>query len=166
MKLVIVGRGPGWEKAKEETADQVWAVSTVFLLLSASSAPPDLIFQLHDKSLYESWLKDQGGSVVLMRPDADLPSAKVLPAAALIAKYGHKFASSFVWMMALAIEQGFDEISIHGVHLAHKTEYAVQRDSFFYFYGVAEARGVKITVPRDSGIFLGDHLYGVQNAQE
>jgi hypothetical protein len=162
VKLVILGRGPNWERAAAEKPDQFWVISTAYNLARAVGITPDRVFQLHDKSLFEPWLSEVEDRLFLIEKDVDFPRAAVVPVESLVAKYGPRFASTFVWMMAMALEEGFDEIIIHGVHLAHETEYGMQRDTYFYFQGRAEARGVRVTVPADSGIFIGNHLYGVK----
>lgn len=157
-----MGRGPNWARAGLEEADQFWVLSTAYQFALSCGITPDKVFQLHGESLFEPWLHEVEEKVVLIAPHSDYPKAATVPVFELAKKYGPKFASSFVWMMAMALEAGFDEIIIHGVHLAHQSEYGIQRDSYFWFAGLAEAKGVKITVPTDSGLYLGDFLYGVE----
>ena len=160
MKLSVVGKGPGWEGVIRDADRQIWCVSTVFEKLRLVDVQPDRIFQLHGKDLFEPWIEEEQFRVVLAKYDPEFPLAKVLPSQELIKIHGPKFASTFVWMIALAIGQGFTDINIHGVHLAHYTEYGSQRDSFFYFYGYAESLGVKINVPENSGLHI-NQAYGV-----
>ena len=161
MKLSICGSGPGLEKTAVDR--DTWCVSTAYKMLEALEIPVSKVFQLHgNREVWEPWLKDVQEKVVLINPFYGLFKATVLPAQKLVDKYGHRFGSSAAWMMAYAIESGlYDEIDIRGIHMAHKTEYGLQRDTFFFFCGVAEARGIRVNIPTDSGAFIGDHIYGV-----
>ena len=75
------------------------------------------------------------GYLLVTMPNVPFDSEK-LPADKYIREHGFKFSSSLSWMLRYAIDFGYEEIVIYGVHLAHKTEYETQRDSFYYFYGL------------------------------
>ncbi len=159
--LTIVGKGSGYEQTKldSQTSD-IWATSTAFEALKSIDCRVDKIFQLHGKELFEPWLTDVQERLVLMDPCSDLPNANILPSRCLIDAFGARFGGSVSWMMALAILDGYMEISFRGVHLSHFSEYGNQRDSFFYLFGRAEARGVKITTDPFSGIAFPNQTYG------
>ena len=166
-KLVIIGKGPGYERGmfSQVEGDEVWAPSTACPLLDVLGVVPDKIFQLHQRSVFEPWLKSIIQKVVLIQPDALYSDAQVLPAQRLVDIHGFKFGSSIAWMLAWAVELGYKEIDIHGVHMAHSTEYGIQRDTFFYFVGYAQGKGVKVTLDPDSGTFIGDQKYGIEGAE-
>jgi hypothetical protein len=172
-KVSIIGRGPGFERAilDQENGYDIWAPSTacgsttsaegIFPGLFAIGVEPNKIFQLHQRKVFEPWLKEKSASVVLIQSDVFYPACQVLPAQELVDKHGFRFGSSLAWMIAYAVELGYEEINIHGAHMAHETEYGIQRDTLFYFVGYAEGRGVKVNIDRDSGIFIGNQIYGV-----
>ena len=161
MKLSICGSGPGLEKTTDD--GHVWCTSSAFKMLEALSTRVDKVFQLHaNREVWEPWLKEIETKAVLINPYYGLIKAQILPAQKLVDKYGFRFGSSIAWMLAYAVELGeYSEIDIRGVHMAHVTEYGIQRDTFFFFCGVAEARGIRVNIPTDSGVFIGDHKYGV-----
>lgn len=164
MKLTLVGKGEGWERAyrdSKEAGRVIWCVSTVFEKLAAVDVQPDLIFQLHGRELFEPWLKEVQDRVVLARPEPGYSQARLLPVGELLGAFGPRFSSSFAWMLALAIFEGAQEIRFHGVHLSHDSEYKTQRDAFFYFCGFAESRGIRVETASDSGIFILGSAYGV-----
>lgn len=164
MKLVLVGRGPDWERAaSEKDADALWCTSSTYLMLRSVGVVPDKVFQIHGKEIWEKWLPTVEDRTVLIAPDDSLPWASVIPVDTLVAKYGRKFHSTFAWMLGMGLEQGFDEIALHGIHLGTETEYGLQRDSFFWFYGWANAHGVKITIQPDCWLAIRDFLYGVDH---
>ena len=166
MKLSLVGRGPGWERTVADEAEgrTVWCVSTVFKELQSVGVQPSRVFQLHGRDVFEPWIHDEQNRVVLMKGDPDFDCAKVLPAQFLMSIFGARFGSSFAWMFAQALVEGFTDISIHGIHLAHESEYGAQRDTFFWFQGLAQGKGIKVNIDQDSGVFIANQAYGYQGA--
>lgn len=167
MKLSLVGKGPGWERAFKDYRDgrEIWCVSTIFQELQTVDIQPSRIFQLHERELFEPWIGKEQNRVVLMKSDPDFDCAKVLPVEKLTATFGWRFSSTFAWMLGWALLEGFDDIQIRGVHLAHQSEYFDQRDTFFWFVGLAQGKGVKIHIDEDSGVFIANRAYGVQNGK-
>jgi hypothetical protein len=144
----------GYERAKERTCER-WCVSSVYKKLDF---PVDKIFQLHHREVWEDWVKEEGKRVIVALPDL---YADLYPVQEMLTKYGPVFGSSISWMLALAIEKGFQRINIYGVDMATRLEYVEQRDTFFYFCGRAEALGIEIWIPEDSRTFFKDRIYGV-----
>jgi hypothetical protein len=77
---------------------------------------------------------------------------------------GHKqihkyFNSSFSYMFALALYEGFEWIEIYGFEMDMTAEYWHQRSCAEYWFGVAEGRGVGYYLPERSRLCLGI-LYG------
>ena len=68
--------------------------------------------------------------------------------------------SSISREFALAILWGAKEIGIFGVDMANDTEYAEQRPCLEYWMGVAEGRGIKVTVPDTSDLVHSVGQYG------
>ncbi len=77
-----------------------------------------------------------------------------------VKEFGIFFGSTISWMMGMAMMEGAEEMAIYGVHLSLKKEYGLQRDSFFYLYGIAKQRGIKVIIPEDSGLLANQKLYG------
>jgi hypothetical protein len=149
----------GYSEAKD-TPGETWCVSTVFPLLDFQDQV-DLIFQLHDPRTWEPWLTKEYRRVVTAFPGP----FRQFPWKAMFEKYGPVFGSSIAWMMAYAIESGARVINIFGVDMATRTEYAEQRDTFFYWAGRAEAAGIQVNIPVKSRAFFKDRLYGVVYGQ-
>lgn len=67
--------------------------------------------------------------------------------------YGSFFmTSSIAWMMALAIEEKFDEIGLWGIDLEADIEYRQQRAGVRHFMEVARLKGIRVTTIPSSGI--------------
>jgi len=126
MKTVsLVGRSNGYEHAFNAEGT-IWCVSSAFKLLHPDKV--DLIFNLHHPDVFEDWLPDEGHRVCTAFPG---PYKRQYPVDHMIRKYGPVFGSSISWMIALAIEEGFQKINIFGCDMASKEEYIYQRDTFF-----------------------------------
>jgi len=163
MKLSLVGKGPGWERAFKDQRDgrEIWCVSTIFAELQTVDVQPARVFQLHERKLFEPWIGAEGSRVVLMEAHEEFPSAQVLPFQELLKIFGARFSSTFAWMLGLALVEGYRDITVRGVHLGTETEYFDQRDAFFWFCGLAQGKGVKINIDEDSGVFIQNRAYGV-----
>lgn len=155
MKEVsIVGGSPGFEKVYEAEGT-TWVVSSVFKSMNPDKV--DLIFQMHKSEVWEPWLPEEFKRVIT----GTLGPYRMYPVKQMLEKYGPVFGSSISWMIALAIEEGYQKINIFGCDMASQEEYIYQRDTFFYFCGRAEALGIQICIPEDSRTFYKDRIYGV-----
>jgi hypothetical protein len=163
MRLSIIGKGHGWELAQADYAEgyEVWCVSTIFTKLQSTGVEPTKIFQLHRKELFESWIGQEQARVKLIRYDADFPQARRLPTEALVSMFGERFSSTVAWMLGLAIMNEYRDIRIHGVHMSHNSDYAKQRDNFFYLCGFAKGWGAKVSIDPDASIFSAPQTYGL-----
>ncbi len=68
------------------------------------------------------------------------------------------FGCSHAFMTAFAIYEGFKEIEYRGIHLMNPVEVYMERPSFFYWLGQANARGIKTIIP-ESSYLLWDQTY-------
>lgn len=101
--------------------------------------------------------------VYMLDPQADIPKSIRYPMDR-IGKWLRKtpqgtpyLESSIAYMVALAIEERVDRIGIWGVDLHCDSEYAYQRPNLEYLVGVAEGRGIKIFIPKQSALFTHEH---------
>lgn len=68
--------------------------------------------------------------------------------------------NSISWMIAMAIDEGFEEIHVYGVNMSHHTEYGTQKPSCEYYLGLAKGMGKRIYVPLVSDLMKSNFLYG------
>jgi hypothetical protein len=98
-----------------------------------------------------------------------VPSAVKFPMKEIQAKYlqklyrgkaqiGQFFTSSVAYMIALALHLGYERIEVYGVEMTAE-RYQYQRDSVFWWMGLANGLGVEIVVPENSELFIVNH-YG------
>ena len=80
-------------------------------------------------------------------------------------KHIQLFASTFDYMLALAIWEGFTRIEVYGFEMATSTEYSYQRISGSLLMGIAAGRGIDVVIPEESVLIQRMKLYGYEGAQ-
>lgn len=76
------------------------------------------------------------------------------------------FTSSASYMVALALEEGFETIALYGVDLTIGTEYELQKACLESWLGYAAGRGVTIIVPPSSALFKTPFMYGYEPSRK
>lgn len=172
-KVAIVGFAPS-SKDKAPFDDEkfeIWACNEFW----ATGQRVDVLFEIHQREFLENkkrnrkhidWLKENEKTPVFMIDHYDeFPMSIKYPLDAMIDKYGRYFTNSISYMLAIAIDVGFDEIHVYGVDMATDSEYGSQRPSVEYFLGIA--RGIhaatgkcKIVLPHECDLLKALYLYG------
>lgn len=111
---------------------------------------------------YLKWLQECPIPIYMVEKFEDIPNAVSFPIEDMVTLFGDYFYSTISYMFALAIAEGFEEISIWGIDLAHDTEYEYQKPSAEYFLGVAIGQGIKVTIAPQSALLRGMYRYGYQ----
>ena len=141
----------------------------------------DAVIEVHEKSFYMKecidkgyfeWLKNIKQPAYMIDAHADIKSAvqypldeikkKLLSNITVGGKPIENFCSSADYTLALAIYQGYKNIDIYGIEMAHSSEYKNQQSSFTFWVGIAIANGVKVNLHCTSGLFH-KPLYGKQD---
>ena len=65
------------------------------------------------------------------------------------------------WLVALAINEGFEAISLFGVDLLQDEEYSKQKPCIEFWLGVASGKGIKISIQESSNLLKPQKLYGI-----
>jgi hypothetical protein len=118
---------------------------------------------------YLNWLKSHRTPVyaqaIYACPDGELPNAIAYPKDEMVKEFGpYFFTSSFAWMIALAISEGFEEIALFGVDMASRDEYILQRPGYYFFKTITDAKGIKMWAPYESDIMQPPPLYGFMDS--
>jgi hypothetical protein len=126
-------------------------------------------FDIHEKTMNNQEHKQElarlGCPVYVMQECPDIPNAIVYPLEAIKKEFFRNvnreqfFTSSFPYMIALAIYEGFDEISLYGINQTLKTEYEKHLPCSDFWIGVAVGRGIKVEVQKHSHILNPETLY-------
>lgn len=164
MKIGILGTAFSYRKAPfDDPSWEFWACN--------NGEPPrwDRWFQLHGGAIidsfpgYRDWLAAQIKPVYMQTTCASVPNATAYPLDAMKAKYGDWFFTSTIsFMLALAIEEGAEEIGLWGVDLAHASEYAYQKPGARFFLQIARMQGIKVTMPPECEVAAPGRLYGYE----
>jgi hypothetical protein len=169
-KIAIIGTTISLHDAPYDDPDwEIWGLNGGYIVLQQKRW--DKWFDLHDLDIlkeihhdeYLPFLKSAGDRLYMNKKYEEFPDANVFPYNDLVSKYGNYFTNTIAWLIALAIEQEPEEIGIWGVNMACDTEYFHQRPCCEYFMGIAEGKGIKVTIPESSELLKGTHLYGVED---
>lgn len=109
---------------------------------------------------------------VSMRAAADYPTAVRYPLErATRACFGIEdpfgerkplWTNSIQYMLALAAIEGFTDVHLYGVDMAHRLEYVLQRHGVTFVLGLMMGRGINVYLPPLCGLMHADHVYGYQ----
>lgn len=112
---------------------------------------------------YIEWLASQKVPVFVQEVLPEVPNSVKYPLDRMIAKFGKYFASSIGFMIALAIDYGYEEIQLFGVDLLDDSEYVSQRPNAEYLLGYACGMGIKVVIPKTSALLKFERLYGYED---
>lgn len=68
--------------------------------------------------------------------------------------------NTVAYQIALAIFERVDEIGLYGVHMMSRKEFEAERPSVTYLVGLAQGRGIEVTVAPGSPLFLSRWEHG------
>lgn len=170
MKVAIVGTAPGWERAPYgDPSWSIWGLNDLYELWPHDSLPKfSAWWELHgDTPLTRARrreghferVKALGIPVYYLHGEQPTPDSIKLDVDAL-AKVGRDyFACTNAYQIALALSLGATEIGLYGTPLQSNREVVVERPCVCYWIGLAEGRGVKVTVEHSQSVGLMRHPY-------
>ena len=175
--LCILGTAPSLVEAPfgDETVE-FWAVPGVLSNTDAAAAI-DVLFELHPERWWRQpvvmeQLEDFGKTVFMQDAYPEIPNSVKFPREELKNKYildcmgGTLYVTNTItWMILKAIEDGYTDISLYGVHMSHDTEYAYQRASCTWALGIIHGyilQGLpyRLTIADQSQILRAEYEYG------
>ena len=142
----------------------------------------DRWFQMHIRPYYTRtfdvpgvkehypWLcEEHGKPIYMLNVDEEIPDSVEYPLARMNKRFFSKirrgdekvkyYTSTMPYMMALALDEGFERIEIYGMEMAGPDEYVAQRPCGEFWLGMAAGMGVEIYLPPDNQLIKG-YLYG------
>lgn len=127
-------------------------------------------FEMHERAqwspeekgdAYLSLLRSITVPLYMTEVQPDIPASVAYPMSMVLDAVPRPyFASSIAYMVALAITHGPAEIGLWGVDLTAADEYRDQRPNLEWLLGLAEGRGIRITMPPGCPL-LSCPLYGL-----
>lgn len=174
-KLVIVGTANTWNKAPyDDDSFDFWGLNGLHGFTDPAGVSPrfQMWFQIHKKErVFEqehhlAWLKACPLPILMQDHYDEIPTSIRYPKEEITSRYRSYFESTFSWMFTLAMEMGYEEIQVFGVHVSAESEYVLQRPNVEYLLGLAEGRGIKVHVPVEADILQSRVIYGYQDKKQ
>jgi hypothetical protein len=177
-KVAILGFTDSFKQAPfADPTWEIWGLNELYMLIPRWSR----WFEIHSRDVYEADKKRTSDHIYALRAmtvpvymhkhEDDIPMSVPYPLQAIAQAFpspggGRPYlTNSISYMIALAIMEGFTEIAVYGVDMAHSTEYGHQKPSCEYWLGIAQGRGIKVTIPPDCELLFCNFLYGFEQEQ-
>ena len=175
-KVAVLGFTDSWKAAPfSDPSWEIWGLNELYMMIPRWTR----WFELHTRSVYEADKNRTNDHIYALRAMTcpvymhqhydDIPMSVAYPLNEIARAFpspaeGSRpyLTNSISYMLALAIYENFQEIMIAGVDMAHDTEYGTQRPSCEYYIGIAQGRGVKVTMPPECELLKTDFLYGYE----
>lgn len=162
-------------KIDDEYMYDIWGINTA--LVKPDVTRLDVCFEMHPKRYWGQLpvmqrLNDFDGRVIMQDHYDQIPKSEAYPYEAIKKKYqldcmGDNLyvTNTVTWMILAALEEGYTDISLYGIHMAHETEYAYQRSSCSWILGVIhgwilDGKPYKITIHPESSLLKAEYEYG------
>jgi len=161
-KIAVVGRYP-YTMDLAPYANPDWQIWVCNGAASTGQAPRyDVCFDPHEypwdpadegNAFHRDWMRAQEKPIVLKHLRGECPNEVRLPVDQLLESFGRRnFPSTISYMLGMAILMAPEEIGAWGVEMAAETEYVHQRASCCWLLGIAEGRGIRVTLPEQCGL--------------
>lgn len=151
---------------------EIWAMNQLYRYIPRATrwfemhqheGPYSYVADMVPGTDYISWMRGCPIPLYMVSRHPEFPNSITYPLDQMIAEFGTDlFHSTVDYMMALAIHEGFEEIGIWGIDMAHDTEYEHQRPSGSFWCGMARGKGIKVTIPPESALLHKAHRYGYE----
>lgn len=161
---------------------EIWGLNELY----AQGVPRwDRWFEIHDRAIFENVQADGRNveaqhipklramtcPIYMSRHWDDIPNSVPYPVEEIAQAFPNPcpdarpyLNNTITDMILLATHEGFEEIGIYGVDMAHDTEYASQRPSCEWAVGIAQGRGIKVYIPHESDLLKTNFLYGFEQS--
>jgi len=173
-KVLIVGKGPGWELAKNFYSSDynIWTIPQGYSqLISLKEGRVDLVFEIHSP---DQWRKKKATLLqinnIYTTPKLIVPArvppwtnnSYLLPIEEL-KKMELPLLNSFAWMIVYALYRNIDTIAFRGINLDFAHESASERDGMLYLLGYLKAKGIALDIENTSGLLKGNGLWNLNS---
>jgi hypothetical protein len=111
---------------------------------------------------HQKWLAEAPIPIYMVDRVTTIPNSVRFPIERAMQGHFDYFTSTVAFALALAIQEGFKEIGLWGIDLVASGEYAYQRPCAEFWIGVAHAKGIVITLPKETALCSQTHRYGYQ----
>ena len=170
MKTVQIGVKLDGKGVEIVSGADLWGCNNTYQVLP-STIQPHSWFQIHreedlykETALHREWLREEHPFPVYMSKRFDeYPSSVPMPYEELFKLWAFEtpasFASSFSWMVAMAMHLNYERIFCSGVEFYTPREAWLEAPNFMAWLGIAAGRGIKID---GSTRLFEPYLYGIE----
>jgi len=172
-KVCFIGRGASWRLAPFLNPEyEIWGISDCYAFLPKA----DRWFEMHEYDRMKSYtpreMLEANHFKELDKLDMPVYMHDCIPEVKQSIKYPIEFmterfpdwwTNTLCYMFALAIDEGFEEISIYGVDMANPDEFEEQIPAMAKWIGYCVAKGITVNVPETSILRNLDYLYGYED---
>lgn len=158
-KIAICGTGSGWQLLPVQSDHTIYCLND-YVYAEKYGVNPDVLFimdVLDEKPMVVAGMQNLGEviqrvnkmNIPLVAPYkyAEIPKSEAFPLEEIEKEFGMPyFTNTIAYMIAYALLKGAKEIDIFGVNQASSSEYFYEKSGVEYWIGVANGRGVKITI--------------------
>lgn len=174
--LCILGTAPSLEQAPfDDDTYEMWGVSTVQTKDACKRV--DRLFEMHPRRYWGDYrvmerLNTAEVPIYMQAHNPDIPQSVPYPYEAIREEFYHPVmkdnlfvTNTITWMLLLAIHEGYTDISLYGVHMAHETEYGYQQASCSWAIGIIHGfmlQGLpyRLHIADDSQLMTARYEYG------
>lgn len=171
-KIAIVGTADSMSEAPyEDESWEIWTMSVALTFPALKRA--DRYYEMHGPDYFEQdkvmeRLKKVERPLYMLKEHPGLSTSVAFPKDELMAEFGNLlgfrfYTSSVAWLIAHAIYEGADYISLFGIHMRADEEYGKQLAACCYWIGIAEGRGIACYSTERSAICRTKTLYGYED---
>lgn len=178
-KVCIVGFAPSWKDAPWGNEEyEFWCLNEFYKLIpEIKNFHADRWFEIHDINSpskateeHHNFLKQCPCPLYMWKQYSEFPNSVKFPLDEMTAFFQEKgylgnryFTNSISLMLALAIYEGYKDVSIYGVNMSNDSEYGWQKPSAEYWVGIAEGLGIKVFIPQASELLKCSQIYGFES---
>lgn len=164
-KIAIIGCSPDYVNAPYDGDWQIWSLGRNY----ATIPRYDRWFEMHTLDIVKAgshssiidFFRSAGDKLYAGHVNDEIPEAKIYPVE-IVSNYRGYMTSSIAYMIAMAIEEGATEIGIWGIDMTGDGEYIHQRPACEYLLGLAEGKGIKITLSAGCPLLQTQRLYALE----
>lgn len=170
-KVAIVGSSKGWSEAPfDDPSWEIWSLNNMYKKIKTlPNGRWTRWFDIHEKAIdrpkHKEVLASLGCPVYVNEKWSHLLNSVVYPFEEVKKEFfinvnrEQFFTSSIAYMTALAIYEGFDEISFYGINQSLQTEYEKQLPCIDFWVGIALGKGIRVNIQKHSNILNPEKLY-------
>jgi hypothetical protein len=169
------GAAPYDEEIDGKPLYEIWSVGTAQAKEDVKRI--DRLFELHPKRYWgqlavQARMNEFDGPIYMQDHYEDIPKSVKYPYDEVKKKFmlpsmGDNLyvTNTITWIILLAIHEGYKDINLYGVHMAHESEYAYQRSSCSWALGIIhgmilQGEDIKLYIAPESSLFKAEYEYG------